>query len=183
MPQQYDPLSQEDDSPIRDVELDDVDSLHAGLLPRPAVYYGDGPFNAPSSDEEDESEVAEKDGPGSLNRAEHGHLLGLDSTDDSLHVGGRRQVCYMPSARVDMVRNGALQEFPSVRGLLIALAALLTLSGVIGLFAALSYKETKRAVPGNERITLDHIFNGTFGVARTGLSWVSEGMPNVCHLL
>jgi dipeptidyl aminopeptidase len=81
-------------------------------------------------------------------------------------------------ARVDQVRNGASQqEFPSVRGLLVALAALLTLSGVIGLFAALSYKETKRAVPGNERITMDHIFNGTFRVARTGLSWVPEGMP------
>jgi len=96
MPQQYDPLSQEDDSPIRDAELDDVDSLHAGLLPRPAVYYGDGPFNAPSSDEEDEPEVAEKDGPGSLNRAEHGSLLGSDLADGSLYVGGRK-VCYMPS--------------------------------------------------------------------------------------
>lgn len=89
MPQQYDPLSQEDDSPIRDAELDDTDSLHAGLLPRPTVYYGEGPFDAPSSDEEDE--VAEKDGPGSLNRAEHGNLLG---SDDSLHVGGRK-VCAM----------------------------------------------------------------------------------------
>ena len=70
-----------------------------------------------------------------------------------------------------------LQEFPSVRGLLIALAALLTFSGAIGLFAALSYKETRRAVPGNKRITMDHIFNGTFHVARTGLSWVPEGVP------
>ena len=73
--------------------------------------------------------------------------------------------------------NGPLQEFPSVRGILLALAALLTLSGVIGLFAALSYKETKRVLPGNERITLDHVFNGTFAAARTGLSWVPEGVP------
>jgi hypothetical protein len=70
-----------------------------------------------------------------------------------------------------------LQEFPSVRGLLLALAALLTLSGVIGLFAALSYKEVKRIVLGNERMTLDHVFNGTFSVARTGLTWVPEGAP------
>lgn len=70
-----------------------------------------------------------------------------------------------------------LQEFPSVRGLLLALAALLTLSGVIGLFAALSYKEVKRIVLGNERITLDHVFNGTFSVARTELTWVPEGAP------
>jgi hypothetical protein len=96
MPQQYDPLSQEDDSLIRDAEPDDSDSPHAGLLPRPAVYYGEGPFNAPSSDEEDESEVAEKDGPGSLNRAEHGTLLGSELADGGLYVGGRK-VCYMPS--------------------------------------------------------------------------------------
>jgi dipeptidyl aminopeptidase len=96
MPQQYDPLSQEDDSPIRDADIDNADSLHAGLLPRPTVYYGEGPFNAPSSDEEDESEVAEKDGPGSLNRAEHGNLLGSELGDDSLYVGGRK-VNYLPS--------------------------------------------------------------------------------------
>jgi dipeptidyl aminopeptidase B len=70
-----------------------------------------------------------------------------------------------------------LQEFPSVRGLLLALAAILTFSGAIGLFAALSYKETKRAVLGNKRITMDHIFNGTFNVERTGLSWIPEGVP------
>jgi len=68
-----------------------------------------------------------------------------------------------------------LQEHLSVRGLLLALAALLTLSGVIGLFAALSYKDAKRIAPGNERIELDHIFNGTFAVSRTGLSWIPEG--------
>jgi dipeptidyl aminopeptidase B len=90
MPQQYDPLSQEDDS-IRDVELENTDSVRAGLLPRPAVYYGEGPFNAPSSDEEDE--VAEKEGPGSTNRAQHGSFLGAEFVDDDrLYVGGRK-VC------------------------------------------------------------------------------------------
>ena len=72
-----------------------------------------------------------------------------------------------------------LQEQPSLRGLLLALAALLTLSGVIGLFAALSYKDTKRIVPRNERITLDHVFNGTFSASRSQLSWVPEGV-SVC---
>ena len=91
MPQQYDPLSQEDDS-IRDVELENADSVRAGLLPRPAVYYEEGPFNAPSSDEEDE--VAEKDGPGLPNRAQRGTLFGAELVDDDrLYVGGRK-VCY-----------------------------------------------------------------------------------------
>ena len=79
----------------------------------------------------------------------------------------------------DHAQNGTLQEFPSIRGLLLSLAALLTLSAVIGLFAALSYKETKRVIPGNERITLDHIFNDTFAVQRTALSWVPEGVTKV----
>ena len=96
-------------------------------------------------------------------------------TGSTSEGGGR----YVPSYSRGQGRHRPLQEFPSVRGLLVALAALLTLSGVIGLFAALSYKERKRAVPGNERITLDHIFNGTFRVARTDLSWVPEGMPQV----
>ncbi len=174
MPQQYDPLSQEDDSPIRDTELDNADPQRAGLIPRPAVYYGEGPFDAPSSEDEDESE---KNGPGSLNRAEHGNLLG---SEGELYVGGRKVCNRYPSALlacINVVINGfPSQEFPSVRGLLVALAALLTFSASIGLFAALSYKETKRALPGNKRITMDHIFNGTFHVARTGLSWVPEGM-------
>jgi hypothetical protein len=77
-----------------------------------------------------------------------------------------------------------LQEHPSLRGLLLALAALLTLSGVIGLFAALSYKDTKRIVPGNERITSDHVFNGTFAASKTELSWVPEGrLPKLVTLV
>jgi len=92
MPQHYDPLSQEDDSHIVDVDFDKVDSPRTSLLPRPAVYYGEGSFDAPSSDEEDDVEVAEKSGTGSHNRAENGSLLGLELTDNELYVGGRK-VC------------------------------------------------------------------------------------------
>ena len=60
-----------------------------GLLPRPAIYYGDGQFNAPSSEEEDEDEEGEKAGMGPLNRAEHGSLLlGSGLADSGLYVGG-----------------------------------------------------------------------------------------------
>ena len=38
------------------MEADNGDPSHMGLLPRPAIYYGEGPFNAPSSDEEEEVE-------------------------------------------------------------------------------------------------------------------------------
>lgn len=94
MPQQYDPLTQEDDSPIHDAELqgDNADTLRAGLLPRPTVYYGEGPFDAPSSDDEDDSE---KNDTVSVNRAEHGNLL---DSEGELHVGGRK-VCAECSTR------------------------------------------------------------------------------------
>ena len=92
MPQQYDPLSQEeDDSPIVDAETHGVDSPRRGLLPRPGIYYGAGPFNAPSSDDEDEIGEGEKGETGPLNRAEHGGLrLGSGLADSGLYVGGRK---------------------------------------------------------------------------------------------
>lgn len=90
---------------------------------------------------------------------------------------------YSRTARVNMVINDLVQDFPTVRGLLLALAALVTLSGAIGLFAALSYKETHRALLGNEHITMDHIFNGTFAVDRTSISWVPEGVQKTIILV
>jgi hypothetical protein len=93
MPQQYDPLSQEDDSQLVDAETDNVDdSPRMGLLPRPTIYYGDGPFNAPSSEEEDEDEEGEKTGMGPLDRAEHGSLplLGSGLADSGLFGRGRK---------------------------------------------------------------------------------------------
>jgi hypothetical protein len=63
-----------------------------------------------------------------------------------------------------------------VRGLLLTLAALVTLSGVVGLFAAFNYKEARRIIPGHEHITMDHLFNHTFDAKRTGLLWVPEGV-------
>jgi hypothetical protein len=74
----------------------------------------------------------------------------------------------------DLTTN--LQEFPSVRRLLLTLAALVTLSGVVGLFAAFTYKDTRSIIPGNEHITMGHLFNRTFAADRTTLEWVPEGV-------
>lgn len=157
MPPQYDPLTQEDDSPIDDDDITHNNAAHGGIIPRPAVYYGEGPFDAPSSDD-DEDAIIEKDRTNPLNRAEHGDLPG--SLDSGLYVGGPK-------------------EFPSVRGLLLTLAALVTLSGVVGLLAAFNYKETRRIIPGHEHITMDHLFNHTFDAKRTSLSWVPEAGDGV----
>jgi hypothetical protein len=85
MPPQYDPLTQEDDSPIDDDDITHNNAAHGGIIPRPAVYYGEGPFDAPSSDD-DEDAIIEKDRTNPLNRAEHGDLPG--SLDSGLYVGG-----------------------------------------------------------------------------------------------
>jgi dipeptidyl aminopeptidase B len=90
MPLHYDPLSQEDDSHIQDTEIENTDSTRAGPLPRPAVYYGDGPFDAPSSDDEDVDVVTEKDAPGPLNRAENGSMFRSHFADNGLYVGGQK---------------------------------------------------------------------------------------------
>ena len=68
------------------------------------------------------------------------------------------------------------QEWSSVRWLLISLVGLVSFAAVIGVFAGLSYKETKHIVRGNEQITMDHIFNGTFSAERASLNWVPEGV-------
>ncbi|KAH9055740.1 dipeptidyl aminopeptidase [Lactarius vividus] len=143
MPPQYDPLTQEDESPLDGDGNHHNNATRGGLFPRPAVYYGEGP-----------------DRTNPLNRVENGDLLDSGSGDNGLYVGGQK-------------------EFPSVRGLLLTLAALVTLSGVVGLFAAFTYKDTRRIIPGNEHITMDHIFNRTFTADRTSLSWVPEAGDGV----
>lgn len=89
MPPQYDPLTQEDDSPLDGDEILHNNETRGGLFPRPAIYYGEGPFDAPSSDD-DEDAGTEKDITNPLNRAEHGVLLDPGSADSGLFVGGQK---------------------------------------------------------------------------------------------
>jgi len=91
MPPRYDPLTQEDDSQLDGDQILHNDLARATFFPRPAIYYGDGPFDAPSSDD-DEDAITEKDCTTPLNRAEHGDLVDPGSIDDGLYVGGHK-VC------------------------------------------------------------------------------------------
>jgi len=45
----------------------------------------------------------------------------------------------------------------------------------VGSFAGLLYRK-KYIAKGNERITMDHIFNGTFAAEQYSLNWVPEGV-------
>ena len=91
MPPRYDPLAREDDSPLDDEEIPHINVARAGIIPRPVVYYGEGPFDAPSSDD-DEDAITEKDRTNPLNRAEHGDSLDPGSADNGLYVGGQKKV-------------------------------------------------------------------------------------------
>jgi len=59
--------------------------------------------------------------------------------------------------------------------LAIVLLTLVALSGIIGIVAGFTYSGAQYHAPGQKKITLDHIFNGTFSANRPGLNWVREG--------
>jgi dipeptidyl aminopeptidase len=64
--------------------------------------------------------------------------------------------------------------------LLLSLAGLLLLATLIGFFAATSYKggPVRAWNTGSKKLTMDHIFNGTFWAERKTLRWVPEGCRN-----
>ena len=63
----------------------------------------------------------------------------------------------------------------SLKYLIISLVSLIVIAIVIGIFAARSYTGTPFRVQGVQHLTMDHIFNGTFGVRRSDILWVPEG--------
>ncbi|KAL4062523.1 dipeptidyl aminopeptidase [Scleroderma citrinum] len=111
--------------------------------------------DAPSSDE-DEYFVKEAREQGDLNGSEPG---------SGLRVGGGQR----PAA---------------LRALILSLASLVILSGCIGLFAATTlYNGKPYRSPGGRRITLDHIFNGTFSATTTSVDWVPEAGDGVYSMM
>ncbi|KAJ7493362.1 dipeptidyl aminopeptidase [Mycena galericulata] len=147
----YEPLLQDQNE--GELEHDALLPMTDRSLPpiqvRPPIYYGEGPFEAPSSDEEDET-LLEKGPPGSPGIAERGNAM------------DQRQ---RPST--------------SLRLLIISLASLVALSGIIGIIAAHTYVGKTYHTPGIRKITMDHVFNGTFSADRRGLAWVPEAGDGV----
>ncbi|KAJ6581126.1 dipeptidyl aminopeptidase [Mycena capillaripes] len=141
---QYEPLFQ--DHPEGELEQDALLKNRPSPI-RPPTYYGDGPFDPPSSDEEDER-LLEKQPPSSPGIAERGTL-----------ISHRRPT--------------------SLRLLIISLVSLVALSGIIGIIAAHSYVGSTYRPPGVRKITMDHVFNGTFNADKRSLSWVPEAGDGV----
>jgi dipeptidyl aminopeptidase len=124
-----------------------ADDEHIGA--RPQTYYGDGPFDAPSSEDEDDLLLEKPPSPG--------------ATEANL-----------PRS----LQHGAHKRRPaSLRCLIFGLVGLVALAAGIGALAAASYTGGQAYKPrGTTRIEMDHIMNGTFWSQRQGLNWVPEGM-------
>ncbi|KAJ7746743.1 dipeptidyl aminopeptidase [Mycena maculata] len=145
---QYEPLDQHEDELEQDALLSLKDRSLPPIQVRPSTYYGDGPFEAPSSDEEDET-LLEKGPPASPGIAERGNTMEQRRSPTSLRI------------------------------LVISLAFLVALAAIIGIIAAHSYVGNTYHAPGVRRITMDHVFNGTFNADRRSLSWVPEAGDGV----
>lgn len=81
----YERLPREGGSLFQETGLSD----EPGSPQRPRTYYGDGAFDPPSSDEEEDA-LLEKDVPGSPGLAERGDL-GEDNDDREMLVVGKAQ--------------------------------------------------------------------------------------------
>ncbi|KAJ4495499.1 dipeptidyl peptidase IV N-terminal region-domain-containing protein [Lentinula lateritia] len=142
------------------IPVKSLPSAHSNhSVAKPATYYDQGPFNAPSSDSEEEDELLERKGPSTPGIAEVGNF----------------NAPYTQSLRQKRASN--------IRFLVTTLIVLVALCGIIGIIAAQTYVGTVYRLPGNRKITMDHIFNGTFAAERSFISWVPEGTPIVSYCL
>ncbi|PSS03331.1 hypothetical protein PHLCEN_2v4005 [Hermanssonia centrifuga] len=149
----YDRLPEEGDSPTSQ------NGSYPPALTKPVTYYGEGEFDPPSSDDEDEVFLEKKvKNHGTEWEGEGAGLL----EEGELVVGGQKK-----------------QRPSSVRWLIVCLTALVSTAAVIGVFAALSYRGTSFQIHGSEHITMDHIFNGTFSAHSNYVRWIPEAGDGV----
>ncbi|KAH9832495.1 dipeptidyl aminopeptidase [Rhodofomes roseus] len=131
--------------------LEDIDEPGYAAV-KPIAYYGEGPFDPPSSDDEEDE-------------------LEKPSRSPRLSQRGPRDL-------EDGVL-GSRKHASSLRFLVIALVSLLAVAGVIGIFAAHSYTGMPYRIRGTKHITMDHIFNGTFYPTSENILWVPEAGDGV----
>ncbi|KAI3616486.1 putative dipeptidyl aminopeptidase [Moniliophthora roreri] len=137
-----------------------IKSTKSSISPKPTlpIYYGEGPFDPPSSDsgsEEEEEELLTK-APGSPSYAELGHPNGK------------------PNQR---------QRPNGIRYLLTSIISLILLSCLIGIIAAHTYSGSntylRNSNKGFKKITMDALWNGTFYAPRVSVEWVAEAGDGV----
>ncbi|KAF8555864.1 dipeptidyl aminopeptidase [Imleria badia] len=128
------------------------------LVVRPHIYYGDGPFDPPSSEDEDEGHF--------LDKSERRGVLDPDGFRDSEPGNG--------------LRVGGGKRPAALRYLIYSLASLVFLSACIGVFAATNFYHGKPYRASREsKVSLDHMLNGTFSKHIRDLHWVPEAGDGV----
>ncbi|KAF8075245.1 dipeptidyl aminopeptidase [Lyophyllum atratum] len=132
---------------------------------KPATYYGEGPFDPPSSDDEDDNETESL-----LEKHVAPSSPGLAELGDRFPSG---------SGQAHETDDSDLKKRSSLRFFAILLAAVLLLSAVVGIIAAQTYKGTPQHRPGTRKFTIDHVFNGTFNAQRKTINWVQEAGDGV----
>ena len=73
MPSQYEPLGQ--DAPDDYFHAESYTRVNTAFPPKPETYYGEGPFDPPSSDDESEVLLEKNISRGSGGFEEDGHLI------------------------------------------------------------------------------------------------------------
>lgn len=146
-----------------------ITAIHPDLAIRPSVYYEEGPFDAPSSDESvgliEKRVNVLSDDPNVFGDTEPGNGLLVGGNKVSHNLYCSHFFAYIVSKRP-----------ASLKYLIISLASLVFLSASIGLFAATSlYNGQTYRLPGARKFSLDHIFNGTFSASGENVNWVPEG--------
>ena len=161
-----------DDNP--DITANQSPSLQTDDFgPRPMTYYGDGPFDPPSSDEEAD-ELIEK---AQAQSGTQGRPQVSFEEDGILRVGQRKVCSFNLCCESRAVPNFVSMRPASLRILIISLATLVGAAVLIGIYAAFSYTGTPYRVQGVKHITMDHVFNGTFAAQSKSVLWVPEGEP------
>lgn len=161
------------------------DDLVQLLVTRPPVYYGNGPFDPPSSDDEDQEPTLDAQHefeddvetislltrtPVTPGHAETGGLSSLQSRS------GTEKVIF-DSCLVAKAKK-LFQRRSTIRILGYTLVSLVVLAGVIGTVAGFMYSEMPYSSVGRRRLTMDHMFNWTFSANQPDLNWVAEGMTD-----
>ncbi|GBE89421.1 Probable dipeptidyl-aminopeptidase [Sparassis crispa] len=155
----YEAIPQGDNGDVRNANSSGIPNRNfSPIVVKPETYYGEGPFDPPSSDDEGD-DLLDKDARHSSGA--RGTLADLEE-DGHLAVGEHKT-----------------RRPISLRLLIIGLVALVLTAAVIGIFAALSYTGTPFRVHGTRHITMDHVFNGTFNAQSQGILWVPEAGDGV----
>ncbi|KAF9038656.1 dipeptidyl peptidase IV N-terminal region-domain-containing protein [Panaeolus papilionaceus] len=149
------------------------------LFVKPQVYYGEGPFDPPSSDDEDEATLAPRpdhhsdDDDDDLD-SEQFSLLTIDKSGPATPGRAERGE---PSPRRPEYEEPKKNN--GIRIMAIVLIGLVCISGIIGIIAGFSYSGTSFHIAGKKHITIDHVFNGTFAAHSVGLNWIPEAGDGV----